>query len=86
MSDDFAFSVEERVKLMRRLGIRRLDMNGWEVELGPPPEPEVAPAVASPSDASTLMQGPPEGDDALFWSSTGPLPSEARDAAQPPQE
>lgn len=81
------------VKAMRDLGIKRLCLDGRgyiEIELEasclPAPIPEPAPAPTSPEDVAALTEGPPEGDDALFWSIPGPLPSEARSADQPPQE
>jgi hypothetical protein len=79
--DDVDFGkVEECVAFMRRLGIIRLG----SIELGPAPA-VVAPAE-SPPTPEELTKGPPEGDDALYWSVPGPLPSETRDAARPPEE
>jgi hypothetical protein len=75
--------LEALVALMRRLGVKSVG----SVELWPE-----APAVPAESSAATdkdldaLSGGAPEGDDALFWSVTGPLPSEIADASKPPVE
>lgn len=82
MTSELASVVAE----MRRLGVVRYKWEGREIELTPtapmggqlaePPAPELP----------DLLRGPPEGDDALFWSTTGPLPSEIRSADKPPEE
>lgn len=74
--------IEAAVALMRRLGIKRLG----SIELTDAPAPVEDAKPATPDELAELLAGPPQGDDALFWSVTGPLPSEARSADKSPQE
>jgi hypothetical protein len=76
-------SVETTVALMRRLGIIKMG----SIELGPAPLVEPLEAKpATPADLEEMLKGAPEGDDALYWSTTGPLPSEYRSSERPPEE
>ena len=77
--------IEARVALMRRLGIKRLSLDGIDVELGDEPVP-AARQVTDAELAEFLKGAAPDGDDALMWSAPGPLPSELRTSAQPPEE
>jgi hypothetical protein len=72
--------VIEWVALMRRLGIQKLG----SIELFPARPSDSAPSTEK--DLKDLDAGAPEGDDALFWSVAGPLPSEVRSADKPPEE
>lgn len=81
--DDFdPAKMEAIVQFMRRLGIVRLG----SIELGPEPVAAAQSQPARPTDLAEMTKGMPEGDDALFWSTSGPLPSEYRDASTPPKE
>jgi hypothetical protein len=80
MIDQSPDEVERWVALMRRLGIQRLG----SIELFPAVAP-ASPALTE-KDLADFDAGAPEGDDALFWSVAGPLPSEVRSADKPPEE
>jgi hypothetical protein len=82
MDETDLVGVEAAVALMRRLGVKRLG----SIELWSETVPLEESKPATPAEIEEMLKGPPEGDDALYWSTTGPLPSEYRDAATPPKE
>jgi hypothetical protein len=72
--------LEALVITMRRLGV--LECAG--VVLGPVPVPD--PGASAEVSLDQLAATSLLPDDALFWSTSGPLPSESRDANRPPEE
>jgi hypothetical protein len=82
----FKSEVETRVAFMRSLGVRHMNCGGLDLELGPAPDPAQTSAPSTPAELAEVLPDALPPDDALFWSVSGPLPSEVSDSSRPPEE